>query len=62
MGWELIGIAILFAIWATYSIIRLRKSKQLFTKENFSKTMSTWGFLALMLIAVVLVGVLILRS
>jgi hypothetical protein len=54
-------LAILFTIWVIYTVSRLKKSKQLFTKENFSKTISTWGFLTLMIMAVVLLGVLFIR-
>ncbi len=59
--WGLIILAILFAVWTIYIVSRLKNKKQLFTKENFSKTMTTWGFLALMVIAVVLIGVLVIR-
>jgi hypothetical protein len=51
--WVWVILTGLFSVWAVYRIRTLRKNKELFTKENFSKTMSTWGFLTLMLIAVV---------
>ena len=58
---SLVILAILFTIWVIYTVSRLKKSKGLFTKENFSKTISTWGFLTLMIMAVVLIGVLFIR-
>ena len=59
--WSWIILGILFAIWSFFIIRRLKGQKQLFTRENFSKTLSTWGFLTLMIMAVVLLGVLLLR-
>ena len=50
--WLLIGV--IFVVWGVYRINKVRKSGvPIFTKENFSKTMTTWGYLALMLIAVI---------
>ena len=45
--------------WWAYTIIR--RNPQLFTKENFSKTLTTVGLLTLMIIAVVFVAVKILK-
>ena len=59
--WSWIILGLLFAVWSIFIIRRLKGQKQLFTRENLSKTLTTWGFLTLMIMAVVLLGVLFLR-
>mgnify|MGYP000257813904 FL=1 len=65
MGGEdilLLMIAFIFVVWGVYSINKIRQSGvSVFNKENFSKTMTTWGYLALMLIGVIAFCVFILR-
>jgi hypothetical protein len=59
--WLLIGF--IFVAWGVYRINKMRQSGlPIFTKENFSKTMTTWGYLALMLIAVIGLCVMLLKT
>jgi hypothetical protein len=61
--WLLVLAALLFAGLGWYQFKKMRKTGQpIFTKENFSKTMTTWGFLTLMLIAVIAFCVILLKK
>ena len=58
----LLVVAIAVVVWGIFRINRIRQSGvPVFTKENFSKTMTTWGYLALMLIGVIAFCVFMLR-
>lgn len=58
----LLVVAIAVVVWGVFRINRIRQSGvPVFTKENFSKTMTTWGYLALMLIGVIAFCVFMLR-
>ena len=51
--WVLGVLGALFSVWAFFRIRALSKHKELFSRDKLSKTLSTWGFLTLMLIAVI---------
>ena len=51
-------LTLALGIYGVYAFKRIRPT---LTKENFTKTMETWGWLALMLIAVIAFCVMMLR-
>lgn len=62
MDWMRILGAIAAALIVFYMVKVMRGNKQLFSKENFSKSLSSMGVLALILIAFVAFLIMMLRS
>lgn len=62
MNWThlLALLGALFIVWILFRIVRSNPTT--FSKENFSKSLSTMGFLALILIAFVAVCIMLLRA
>lgn len=62
MNWNAFAAILCAALLAWFGYSFIKGNTQMFTKENFTKTMGTLGLLALVLIAVVAFCVYMLKG
>lgn len=62
MSWEGLVAVIVAGVFVFFLFRLVKKNPQAFSKENFSKSATTLGLLALFLLAVIFIGIFMLRS